>query len=555
MEYSDEILRYEERIIFRLRSLYSEFNYSQYRMSRFEEYELYAGNRAFMPSGEILTFTGVGGKLMALRPDVTLSIVKYIKDDGELSKLYYNENVYRSDKVEFKEQMQVGLECIGRIDVPVMAEVLMLAKRSLDVINVRSCLEISHMGYLSGLLQSINITSEQRSEIVDSIREKNTPELKAICKKYGFNDSFCENVITLTMLYGPYADVSDELRRICVNKEMRAALQELDELHSVLSKYGVRHGVNIDFSTVNDISYYSGIIFQGYIDGIPEKVLSGGRYDELLRKFGKKSDAIGFAVYLNVLSQLDSNSAKAVAENDTGTKAAVNTEAAAGTKTAASTGTAPVTESAMINIALPKGRLGEKAYAIFEAAGYGCPEIREESRKLVFENRKTGVRYFWVKPSDVARYVERGAADLGVVGKDILLEYSPEVYELLDFGIGKCNVSVAAQTGFSSGSSDNVLRVATTFPNIARAHFQKQGREIDVIELNGSVELAPLLGLSDVIVDIVETGQTLLENNMKPIEHIVDVSARLISNKTSYKFNHKNISKLCAKIAGDSGGR
>jgi len=203
----------------------------------------------------------------------------------------------------------------------------------------------------------------------------------------------------------------------------------------------------------------------------------------------------------------------------------------------------------MINIALPKGRLGDKAYAMFEAAGYGCPAIYEESRKLVFENPESGVRYFWVKPSDVAIYVERGAADVGVAGKDILLEYAPEVYELLDFGIGRCRMCVAAEKGFSPEKHDRTLRVATKFPNIARDYYEKQGREIDIIGLNGSIELAPLLGLSDVIVDLVETGKTLLENNLEPTETIVEISARLVANKVSYKFSYDAINGMCKKIA------
>jgi len=203
----------------------------------------------------------------------------------------------------------------------------------------------------------------------------------------------------------------------------------------------------------------------------------------------------------------------------------------------------------VISIALPKGRLGEKAYAIFEAAGYGCPAIHEESRRLVFEAPDGSVRYFWVKPSDVAIYVERGAADIGVAGKDILLEHKPDVFELLDLGIGKCRMCVAAEKGFSADNRDRTLRVATKFPGIARDYYEKQGREIDIIRLNGSVELAPLLGLTDVIVDIVETGKTLLENNLEPTETIVDISARLVSNKVSYKFNHEAISRLCESIA------
>ena len=201
----------------------------------------------------------------------------------------------------------------------------------------------------------------------------------------------------------------------------------------------------------------------------------------------------------------------------------------------------------MIDIALPKGRLGEKAYGIFEKIGYGCPSIRENNRKLIFENESAGVRYFWVKPSDVAIYVERGAADIGVAGKDILLEYEPEVYELKDLGIGKCRMCVAAKKGFED-NPERTLRVATKFPNIARDFYGRQSREIDIIRLNGSIELAPILNLSDVIVDIVETGNTLLENDLEPIEEIVSISARLIAGKTSYKFKYDEIHALCTRV-------
>ena len=203
----------------------------------------------------------------------------------------------------------------------------------------------------------------------------------------------------------------------------------------------------------------------------------------------------------------------------------------------------------IINVALPKGRLGEKAYSIFEAAGYECPAIYEESRRLVFESPENGVRYFWVKPSDVAIYVERGVADIGVAGKDILAEYSPEVYELLDLGIGQCRMCVAGGKGSALENVDRTLRVATKFANITRGYFDSRGYEIDVIRLGGSIELAPLLGLSDVIVDIVETGNTLRENGLKVIETIMDISARFISNKVSYKFNRESIGKIYTGIA------
>ena len=197
----------------------------------------------------------------------------------------------------------------------------------------------------------------------------------------------------------------------------------------------------------------------------------------------------------------------------------------------------------MINVALPKGRLGEKVYAMFAEAGYECPSLLEPSRKLIFENPEAGVRYFWVKPSDVAIYVERGAADIGVAGKDILLEYEPDVFELLDLDLGKCRMAVAAKKDFYDDGS-RTLRVATKFTNIAARYYASKCREIDIIKLNGSIEIAPILGLSDVIVDIVETGKTLVENDLEVKETILPISARLICNKAAFRFKTAEIEKI-----------
>jgi len=208
----------------------------------------------------------------------------------------------------------------------------------------------------------------------------------------------------------------------------------------------------------------------------------------------------------------------------------------------------------MLNVALPKGRLGEKVYATFAAAGFPCPELLEESRKLIFENKEAGVRYFWVKPSDVAIYVERGAADIGVAGKDILLEYAPDVYELSDLGLGVCRMAVAAPRDFRD-NTERTLRVATKFRNIAGKFYREKGRDIDIIHLNGSIEIAPILGLSDVIVDIVETGTTLKENNLEVFETIVPISARLIANKSSFKFKSEQIERVVREIEKSREGK
>ena len=197
----------------------------------------------------------------------------------------------------------------------------------------------------------------------------------------------------------------------------------------------------------------------------------------------------------------------------------------------------------MINIALPKGRLGESVYKSLAKIGYECPELLSDSRKLVFENEEKGVRYILVKPSDVAVYVEHGAADIGIVGYDVISENEPDVYELFDLDIGKCNIAVAAPKGFRDDNRET-LRVATKYPNVAKKYYSSINREIEIIELHGSIELAPVIGLSDVIVDIVETGTTLRENGLEVFTVIEASSARLIANKSSYQFKRDSIEKM-----------
>lgn len=201
----------------------------------------------------------------------------------------------------------------------------------------------------------------------------------------------------------------------------------------------------------------------------------------------------------------------------------------------------------MLNVALPKGRIGKKVRDIFSSIGYECEEPSEDDRRLVIENADGSIRYLLIKPSDVGIYVERGAADIGVLGKDTLIETEPDVFELLDLGIGKCRMCVCVPDGYNE-DTDSVLRVATKYPNIAKKYYRGRNREIEIIKLSGSIELAPILGLSDVIVDIVETGTTLRENHLHPDTDILTISARLIANKSSYRFKAGEIEEITAKI-------
>ena len=510
----------EEKIVFELRSLYAQYGYSKYKMSKFEEYDLYADNKDFLVSDHIITFTDTNGKLMALKPDVTLSIVRSSRDSDALRKVYYNENVYRESprSKSFQEIMQTGLECIGPIDDSCVLEAVRLARKSLELISDDFVLTVSDLDLLAAALDALQVTPDAKAAVLACIAGKNPHELRRICEENGADPQAVSFLEELSGISGPAEEALTKLLELGFNDASLAPLKNLTESMEAAGEGGK---VRVDLSLTGDMNYYNGIIFQGYVNGIPAAVLSGGRYDRLMRRMGKRSGAIGFAVYMDMLEHY---------------YAGKEADAAA------------PASSRLINVALPKGRMGEKVYRFFAEAGLECPDILEDNRRLIFTNEEAGVRYFWVKPSDVAVYVERGAADIGVCGKDILLEYEPDVYELLDLKTGICRMSVAGPAEFHDDPR-RTLRVATKFTNIATDYYAALSRDIDIIHLNGSIELAPLLELSDVIVDLVETGTTLRENGLKEIETILPVSSRLIANKASYGFKYEAIDRICAALA------
>ena len=510
--YEDSLFQKNERAVFALRRLFLSNNYKLFNMRKFEEYGLYAENKEFLVSDNVITFTD-GGKLMALKPDVTLSIIKSCADDiDHLEKLFYNENVYRAsrDNNGFTEIMQVGAECIGNVTDAEICENISMALSSLKIFSDRCVLSLCDLDIIREILSDLNFTCDREKLILKALNEKNINLLNSVLEDCSDNKN-CEKLRMLISIGGNINNVLNAMSGLFCNSH---AFAKFKRIMDMLTKVEYSNYIMVDFSITCDMNYYNGIVFKGYINGIPEYVLSGGQYDNLMEKMGKKSRAIGFAVYTERLNYEDNNSA---CEN-------------------------------YINVALPKGRLGESIYKIFAKAGYECPSLLEPGRKLIFENNKRKVRYFWVKPSDVAIYVERGAADIGVCGKDILLEYEPDVYELLDLKKGKCHMAVAGCADFNDNSEVS-LRVATKFTNIAKKYYQSIGRDIDIIHLNGSIEIAPILGISDVIVDIVETGITLKENGLTVIKKILPISARLIANKSSKKFKGNQIDKLVRDLS------
>ena len=524
MEFSITNLQPKERASFALRALYEAAGCRKYHMGRFEEYGLYQENRSFLSSEQVITFTDLDGRLLALKPDVTLSIAKTAQPaPGETLRYYYHENVYRpsAESHTFKEISQMGLEMLGAVGEAQVQQAVGLAARSLDALGAEWVLEVSHMGYLFGLFDALGVPDAARAKLLEKLREKNAHELRAAAGAAGLADAAADILCSVLSLCGSYADTLAKAAALCRNDAMRAAVAELEALAVPLEKAG--GVIRLDMTLAGEMEYYNGLVFQGYLKALPRPLLKGGRYDLLMQKFTPGAGAIGFAVYLDELDRL-SAPLPPVQKNST--------------------------DRVMLNVALPKGRLGDKVYNLLAGIGYGCPEDYNATRKLVVENPEAGIRYFLVKPSDVAIYVEHGAADVGIVGKDILTEASADVYELLDTGLGKCRMCVAAPADYQDDPSRPV-RVATKFVNIAKSYYASMGRDIDIIKLNGSIELAPILGLSDVIVDIVETGTTLRENGLKVVTEFMPISARFIANKASYQFKHAEMDTMLEKLRAE----
>ncbi len=307
MSFTPTVLKRDEQVLFALRELYQLFGYNHYKVRKFEEYDLYMQNKNFLPSKQILTFHDTNGNLMALKPDVTLSIIKNTRDTDVMKKVYYTEHVYRvpRDAYGFREILQTGLECIGEIDLYAMGEVLMLAVKSLKTISEHFVLDVSHIGVVSGILSREAVPEAQQAAILRAISAKNVHELEASCTEAGVSDEAAGLLQKLVAVYGPLPDMLQAVSALPLPEESKAALEELEGIQEILAVFGIRENIYLDFSIVNDMDYYNGLFFRGFIDGLAEGILSGGQYDNLMLRMGKKAGAIGFAVYLDQLERFE----------------------------------------------------------------------------------------------------------------------------------------------------------------------------------------------------------------------------------------------------------
>jgi len=308
MNFSANVLKNEERAIYSLRELYKKYGYSHYKVSKFEEYDLYSRHKNFLVSQNILTFTDTNGKLLALKPDVTLSMIKQIpQNDRGTHKLCYNETVYRTSAESdgFREIMQTGLECIGEIDLYAECEVLMLAMRSLEKVSSEYILDLSHVGLIEGLMEEADVDASVQGELISLIEAKNVSALSSLCRERNISEEMQEKLCRLTEMYLPIGDALPMLRELIVGEKMTVAYEKLSQIYAVMNSYGLAHRLYLDFSIVNDVTYYDSLSFKGFINGISESVLSGGRYDRLMSRLGKQMGAIGFAVYLDRLERFE----------------------------------------------------------------------------------------------------------------------------------------------------------------------------------------------------------------------------------------------------------
>ncbi len=486
----------------------------------FEYYDLFAGLDMSIDKDQMYKIIDTNGKILVLRPDVTIPVARmvatnYEKLDEDLKYMYFA-NVFRSDDFRAggkREFVQAGVEYFGNGSTRADADIIGIAIQALVSSGFGQLkVELGDAKYFNGLMEEIDnhIDKESIAQIKALVEGKNSPGLIQLLDGMDIDDRFKNVLVQLPFLYGPVVDTAGKAYGLALNETMKSAVDDVLNIYEQLSEKDFERFIYADLGLVNHLDYYSGMIFKIYIQNSGIIAGSGGRYDVLMEKFGRKIPATGFGLNMDILYEaLQSDKMK----------------------------------DDILNIALGKGRLAEITMEKLEAIGVRFPEYNKSSRKLIFADETGTIRIVFVKAGDVDIYVEKGACDIGVAGKDTLMESSSDVYEMLDLGYGKCKFAIAALVGFEK-KKHKKIRVATKYPNVAKTYFEKKGEPIEIIKINGSVELAPIMGLADVIVDIVETGTTLKENGLEIIEKIEDVSARLIVNRVSLKTKQESVSKI-----------
>ncbi len=516
------------------RETFSKHGYKMVQTPTFEYFDVYhtaTPNKA----ESMFKFFDVNGRMLALRPDFTTSIArlaatKSLAEETPL-KLSYCGSTFRNDEAfsqaRQREFSQVGIELIGESNVYADAEVIHVVIETLLAAGMKQFqIDIGQVAYFMALAKQAELTPEQTDELRSLINDKDFVAIEQLLHTLKIPENLKSAFASLPTRFGEVSVISEAMEQDGIGEGAKAALENLKQIYDILKEKGNEQYISIDLGMVPHLDYYTGMIFKGFTYGIGFPICSGGRYDTLMEKFGRNLPATGAAIGIERLMAALQDE-KAVAESQP-------------------------ESSKYVTVALAKGRLAELSIEIFEKLGFDVTEMTSKTRKLIFKDHEKKFQFILVKASDVPTYVEYGAADIGIVGKDTLLESGKDLYEVLDLGFGACKMAVAGPAELKGKlEGRNIMRVASKYPQIARDYFHGvKGQTVDIIKLNGSVELGPLVGLSEVIVDIVESGKTLHENGLTVLEDICPLSARLVVNRVSMKLHRKEIVDLIEQMKG-----
>ncbi len=516
------------------RDVFRKNGYKMVQTPTFEYFDVYHTATPNKAESMFKFFDG-DGRMLALRPDFTTSVARLAatKPVGEKLplRLSYSGSAFQNDEAfsqaRQREFSQVGIELIGENSVAADAEVIRIAIETLTAAGMTEFqIDIGQVGYFLSLAKQAALGADETDRLRQMINDKDFVAIEQFLEQFSMPADLKQCFLEMPTRFGAVSVVDDALKTPGISEEAKDALQNLKRVYGILEEQGFGQYISVDLGMVPHLDYYTGLIFKGVAYGVGFPICSGGRYDNLMEKFGRKLPATGVAIGVERLM------------------AALRKETDAEKKE---------TSSEYVTVALAKGRLAELSIEIFQALGFDVAEMKTKTRKLIFTDEKKKFKFILVKASDVPTYVEYGAADIGIVGKDTLLESGKNLYEILDLGFGLCKMAVAgpaAMRGKLEGR--NIMRVASKYPEIARDYFHRtKGQTVDIIKLNGSVELGPLVGLSEVIVDIVESGKTLYENGLEVLEDICPLSARLVVNRVSMKLHRETIVRLMEEIKGE----
>ncbi len=527
-EFGEELLS-KMHLSNELLSVLHSHSYLDIQTPTFEYFDVFSGNTGLTPINELYKFFDKAGNTLCLRPDLTPSVAraaaKIFHNTNDAIRLCYSGNTFvnNSDlQGRLKESLQIGAELYNDDSADADAEMISLMIDCLKKAGVSEfIISIGNVEFFRGLCSQYGIDSEVEMQLRELISNKNFIKAEEILATLNIEEHAKNMFLHLSDNFCKYEDLQTAKETIN-NSKSQDALVRLIEVYKCLQKKNLENYVTFDLGMLNNYHYYTGILFRAYTYGNGDAVIKGGRYDKLMERFGKDSPAVGFGIQVDDLCSAIFRQKLHEKDSDR-----------------------------YLTFALTKGRLANKTMELLEKIGISCVEMQDEkTRKLIFVNEELKLKFFLAKGPDVPTYVEYGAADIGVVGEDTIMEENRKVFEVLDLGFGKCRMCVCGpESARNLLESHEMIRVATKYPEIAKDYFYTHKQQaVDIIKLNGSIELAPIVGLSEVIVDIVETGSTLRENGLTVLEEVCPLSARMIVNPVSMRMEADRVNELIKKI-------